>query len=82
MMDTDGDDRISKEEFDAHFENIGVEPNDALFRRDDVDKNGFIEFEEFGGNKVSYVAVSVVSNTTGNIRVCVFVVAKKLFSRL
>jgi len=51
MMDTDGDNRISKEEFDAHFENIGVEPNNALFNRDDVDKNGFIEFEEFGGNK-------------------------------
>lgn len=51
MMDTDGDNRISKEEFDAHFENLGVEPNAALFKRDDSNNNGFIEFKEFGGNK-------------------------------
>ena len=51
MMDTDGDNRISREEFDTHFENLGVEPNDALFKRDDQNQNGFIEFEEFGGNK-------------------------------
>lgn len=51
VMDTDGDNRISKEEFDAHFENLGVEPNDALFKRDDQNNNGFIEFDEFGGNK-------------------------------
>jgi Ca2+-binding EF-hand superfamily protein len=51
MMDTDGDNRISHEEFDAHFENLGVEPNQALFTRDDTNENGFIEFDEFGGNK-------------------------------
>ena len=51
MMDTDGDNRISKDEFNAHFENIGVEPNEPLFKRDDKNANGFIEFEEFGGNQ-------------------------------
>eukprot|EP00750_Incisomonas_marina_P020401 INCI4008.2.p1 GENE.INCI4008.2~~INCI4008.2.p1 ORF type:complete len:433 (+),score=100.70 INCI4008.2:222-1520(+) len=51
MMDTSGDNRISKEEFETHFENLGVEPNLALFKRDDTNSDGFIAFEEFGLNR-------------------------------
>jgi FK506-binding protein 14 len=50
-IDKDGDQKITKEELSAWFEEQGAELPDGLWETEDKDEDGVISFEEFGGPK-------------------------------
>ena len=50
-IDTNGDGMISEVEARKHFSRIGLPFNHEIWKQDDVNKDGYVSWEEFSGPK-------------------------------